>query len=94
MAANALNNLAKGAIGIGAGVSLFQASIYNVDGGYRAVMFNRLSGVQVCAPLFFLDAARCRQSTERRASLPPPQQQQQRVHYRTGSQHPKALPLA
>lgn len=46
MAANALNNLAKAAVGIGAGVSLFQSSIYNVDGGYRAVMFDRLRGVQ------------------------------------------------
>jgi hypothetical protein len=46
MAAQALNNLAKAAVGIGAGASLFQASVYNVDGGSRAVMFNRLSGVQ------------------------------------------------
>jgi len=45
-AANALNNLAKAAIGIGAGASLFQASMYNVDGGFRAVMFDRLRGVQ------------------------------------------------
>jgi prohibitin 1 len=45
--AGALNNLARAAIGIGAGVSLFQASIYDVDGGYRAVMFDRLRGVQV-----------------------------------------------
>ena len=50
MASNILNNLAKGAIGIGAGVSLFQSSIYNVDGGFRAVMFDRLRGVQVCSP--------------------------------------------
>ena len=46
-AANALNGLARAAIGIGAGVSLFQSSIYNVDGGFRAVMFDRLRGVQV-----------------------------------------------
>merc|ERR1740127_179710 len=46
MAANALNNLAKAAVGLGAGVSLFQSSIYNVDGGSRAVMFDRLRGVQ------------------------------------------------
>eukprot|EP00967_Tisochrysis_lutea_P115846 scaffold185964_cov34-Tisochrysis_lutea.AAC.3 len=45
-AANALNNLARAAVGIGAGVSLLQASIYDVDGGYRAVMFDRLRGVQ------------------------------------------------
>lgn len=48
-AANALNNLARAAIGIGAGVSLFQSSVYNVDGGFRAVMFDRLRGVQVLA---------------------------------------------
>jgi len=45
-AANALNNLARAAVGIGAGVSLLQSSIYNVDGGYRAVMFDRIRGVQ------------------------------------------------
>jgi len=45
-ASHVLNNLAKGAIGLGAGVSLFQSSIYNVDGGFRAVMFDRLRGVQ------------------------------------------------
>ena len=47
-AANALNRLAQGAVGLGAAASLIQASIYDVDGGFRAVMFNRLSGVQVC----------------------------------------------
>ena len=46
-ASNALTKLAQAAVGIGAGVSLFQASIYNVDGGFRAVMFDRLTGVQV-----------------------------------------------
>ena len=46
MAQQALNGLARAAVGIGAGVSLFQASVYNVDGGFRAVMFDRLSGVQ------------------------------------------------
>ena len=47
MAQQALNNLARGAIGIGAAASLAQASLFNVDGGFRAVMFNRLQGVQV-----------------------------------------------
>jgi len=46
MAQQALNGLARAAVGIGAGISLFQASVYNVDGGFRAVMFDRLSGVQ------------------------------------------------
>mmetsp|Transcript_23123 Transcript_23123/g.59426 ORF Transcript_23123/g.59426 Transcript_23123/m.59426 type:complete len:273 (-) Transcript_23123:264-1082(-) len=41
-----LNNVARGAVAIGAGVSLFQSSIYNVDGGFRAVMFDRIFGVQ------------------------------------------------
>ena len=50
MAASALNNLAKGAVGLGASISLLQASIYDVDGGFRAVMFDRLRGVQVCSP--------------------------------------------
>jgi len=46
MAASALNNLARLAVGGGAAISLFQSSIYNVDGGFRAVMFDRLRGVQ------------------------------------------------
>ncbi|EOD35409.1 putative prohibitin [Emiliania huxleyi CCMP1516] len=46
-AAQALNNLARAAVGIGAGVSLFQASVYDVDGGFRAVMFDRLRGKTV-----------------------------------------------
>jgi prohibitin 1 len=46
-ASNALTKLAQAAVGIGAGVSLFQSSVYNVDGGFRAVMFDRLNGVQV-----------------------------------------------
>jgi len=45
-ASNALGGIARAAVGIGAGVSLLQASIYNVDGGSRAVMFDRLRGVQ------------------------------------------------
>jgi len=50
-ASSALNNVARAAVGIGAGVSLFQASIYDVDGGHRAVMFDRLRGVQVTMAL-------------------------------------------
>jgi len=45
-ASQALTNVARAAIGLGAGVSLFQASLYNVDGGSRVVMFDRLRGVQ------------------------------------------------
>ena len=48
-AANALNRVAQAAVGLGAGASLLQASMYNVDGGYRAVMFDRLRGVQASA---------------------------------------------
>ena len=46
MATAALNKLAQGAVAIGAGVSFLQASMYNVDGGFRAVMFDRIRGVQ------------------------------------------------
>ena len=52
-AAQALNNLARAAVGIGAGVSLFQASVYDVDGGFRAVMFDRLRGVQARDNMLF-----------------------------------------
>lgn len=45
-AQQALNGIARAAVGIGAGVSLAQASMYTVDGGHRAVMFDRLRGVQ------------------------------------------------
>ena len=45
-AANTLNKLASAAVGIGGGISLLQMSLYDVDGGYRAVMFDRLRGVQ------------------------------------------------
>eukprot|EP00966_Prymnesium_polylepis_P189538 4391882-Prymnesium_polylepis.1 len=48
-AANALNSLARAALGLGAAGSLFQLSVYNVDGGFRAVMFDRLRGVQARA---------------------------------------------
>ena len=44
-AQTALNVIARGAVGIGAGISLAQASMYNVDGGHRVVMFDRLFGV-------------------------------------------------
>ena len=44
-AAAALNNIARAAVGIGASVSLAQASMYNVDGGHRAVMYDKIRGV-------------------------------------------------
>ncbi|KAF3341146.1 Prohibitin-3 [Carex littledalei] len=40
-----LTNLARGAIGLGAGASLLGASLYTVDGGQRAVIFDRFRGV-------------------------------------------------
>eukprot|EP00163_Fabomonas_tropica_P026762 TRINITY_DN502_c1_g1_i1.p1 TRINITY_DN502_c1_g1~~TRINITY_DN502_c1_g1_i1.p1 ORF type:complete len:342 (+),score=97.31 TRINITY_DN502_c1_g1_i1:82-1107(+) len=40
-----LETLGRLAIPIGLGISGLQASLYDVDGGERAVMFNRLSGV-------------------------------------------------
>ncbi len=44
--ANALGAVYKFAIPIAIGVSLAQASIYDVKGGSRAVIFDRLSGVK------------------------------------------------
>lgn len=46
MAAQILNTIARGAVVLGAGASAFQMSIYNVDGGFRAVIFDRIFGVQ------------------------------------------------
>ncbi|KAE8696165.1 Prohibitin-4 [Hibiscus syriacus] len=40
-----LNNLARAAFGLGAAASVLNASMYTVDGGQRAVIFDRLSGV-------------------------------------------------
>jgi hypothetical protein len=40
-----LNRLATGAVVLGTGASLAQASFYTVDGGERAVLFDRLRGV-------------------------------------------------
>eukprot|EP00741_Cyanophora_paradoxa_P000411 tig00000404_g402.t1 len=34
------------ALGLGAGVSLLQTSLYTVDAGHRAILFNRLTGVE------------------------------------------------
>lgn len=44
--ANALGTLYRWAIPAAVGVSLVQASIYDVKGGTRAVIFDRLSGVK------------------------------------------------
>ena len=41
-----LNVVSKLAVPAAIGVGLFQASIYDVKGGTRAVIFDRLSGVQ------------------------------------------------
>jgi len=41
-----LGFISKMAIPAAAGVALFQASIYDVKGGNRAVIFDRLSGVK------------------------------------------------
>ncbi|CAN6478681.1 unnamed protein product [Victoria cruziana] len=40
-----LTNVARAAIGLGASASLLGASLYNVDGGERAVLFDRFRGV-------------------------------------------------
>ena len=46
----ALNAITKLAIPAAVGISLFQASLYDVKGGSRAVIFDRLAGVkhEVC----------------------------------------------
>ncbi len=44
--ANALGAVYRYAIPVGAAVMLAQASIYDVKGGTRAVIFDRLSGVK------------------------------------------------
>ncbi|XP_074559456.1 prohibitin-3, mitochondrial-like [Curcuma longa] len=40
-----LTNVARAAIGLGAGATLLNASLYTVDGGERAVLFDRFRGV-------------------------------------------------
>jgi len=52
----ALNFISKMAIPAAIGVSLFQASVYDVKGGNRAVIFDRLKGVKetVCRSVFLL----------------------------------------
>jgi len=40
-----LSNLARGAFGLGFGASLLGASLFTVDGGERAVLFDRFRGV-------------------------------------------------
>jgi len=46
----ALNAITKLAIPAAVGISLFQASLYDVKGGSRAVIFDRVAGVknEVC----------------------------------------------
>lgn len=46
MAANGLYNLYRLAIPAAAGATLINASLYDVRGGTRAVIFDRLAGVQ------------------------------------------------
>ncbi|KAF2077823.1 hypothetical protein CYY_000868 [Polysphondylium violaceum] len=43
---NFLNRLIPTALGLGTILSLTQTSIYNVDGGQRAIIFDRISGVK------------------------------------------------
>lgn len=44
-AARVLTNVARTAIGLGVGGSLLSASLYTVDGGHKAVLFDRFRGV-------------------------------------------------
>jgi prohibitin 1 len=46
MAANGLYNIYRLAFPVATGVLIFNSSIYDVRGGSRAVIFDRLSGVQ------------------------------------------------
>ncbi|KAL6769655.1 PHB2 [Auxenochlorella protothecoides x Auxenochlorella symbiontica] len=43
--ANILSKVARYSVGLGIGASALQASLYTVDGGERAIMFDRVSGV-------------------------------------------------
>mmetsp|Transcript_4018 Transcript_4018/g.7048 ORF Transcript_4018/g.7048 Transcript_4018/m.7048 type:complete len:299 (-) Transcript_4018:90-986(-) len=43
---NGVRALATGAAGIGILVTLYNNGLYNVDGGHRAVIFNKISGVR------------------------------------------------
>jgi len=45
-APQALNSIYKWAVPAALGISLFNASIYDVKGGTRAVIFDRLAGVK------------------------------------------------
>ncbi|KAL6135875.1 hypothetical protein ACLB2K_068100 [Fragaria x ananassa] len=40
-----LTNLARAALGLGAGVTIVNSALYTVDGGQRAVLFDRFRGV-------------------------------------------------
>lgn len=42
---NVLNKVMKYAVGFGIGASVLQTSLYNVDGGERAVIFDRFRGI-------------------------------------------------
>jgi prohibitin 1 len=40
-----LNNVARAAFGLGAAATILNSSLYTVDGGQRAVLFDRFRGV-------------------------------------------------
>ncbi|KAF3435048.1 hypothetical protein FNV43_RR22135 [Rhamnella rubrinervis] len=44
-AVSLLTNIARAALGLGVGATVINSSIYNVDGGQRAVLFDRFRGV-------------------------------------------------
>ncbi|PNH06609.1 Prohibitin-1, mitochondrial [Tetrabaena socialis] len=45
VAINVLNKVIRYAVGLGVGASVLQTSLYNVDGGERAIIFDRFRGV-------------------------------------------------
>ncbi|MCI61472.1 prohibitin-3 mitochondrial-like, partial [Trifolium medium] len=44
-AASILNNIARAAFGLGAAATAVNSSLYTVDGGQRAVLFDRFRGI-------------------------------------------------
>lgn len=61
--AQALNSLVKVAVAGGLGVYGVSNSIFNVEGGHRAIIFNRVTGIK--------DTVRRRGRTRAHASLVP-----------------------
>ena len=46
MAAQLLNRLGQVGMGLAVGGAVINSALYNVDGGHRAVMFDRFQGIK------------------------------------------------